>query len=118
MDYIDNDRHVTSIHFTSPEDIQVTIKVGDRAMGLIVQQTGQTLKDYGFYSCENWEPSSGHMGFTSSAARTAARKKLRTWWKEHKKEYAGVKKISLLAGPAPPEGRSTLPDFIRKLGGP
>jgi len=117
MDYIDNDRQITSITYGSREGVKVTIKVGDLAMGLIVQQTGQTLKDYGFYCHDDWGPSSGDRGFTSGAARTAARKKLRAWWKQHENEYAGVEKISLLAGPPPPKARGTLPDFIKKLGG-
>ena len=56
----------------------VGMKVGDLAMGSVVQQTGQTLKDHGFHCGEDWGPSSTDLGFTS-AARTVARKKLWAW---------------------------------------
>ena len=68
---------------------------GDLAMAIILRQTGQSLKEYGFHVERAWPGAAPTYGFDKDAKRKAARKKLRAWWQKHKKEYADVPRIDL-----------------------
>ena len=104
----------------------VTTQTGDLAMAVIIRQTGQKLKDYGFYRSDREGPQAwlpvdigpGAVGFDKDAKRRAARKKLRAWWQEHKKKYENVEKVPLAdGGEDEGEERGGLPAFLRRLGG-
>ena len=62
----------------------------DLAMRIVVQQTGQSAKSYGFADQGEEGPSKDFIGFAEDEHRQAARRKLLQWWKGHERDYAGV----------------------------
>ncbi len=114
-DHIGDNRQVTSIHYGGGD--KITIKVGDLALGVILNQTQQDPADYGFYNKRDWPVDPGQMGFQTEQKRRAARAKFQKWWAEHRKDYAGVQKIPLDATTRPGDdgGRPDLPAFLRGL---
>ena len=83
----------------------ITGKPCDRAMAVIVRQTKQSLSSYRLDRGGAGLPipiAKGMVGFAKDSDRKAARKKLRAWWAKHKKQYAGVEKVSLDDAPDEP----------------
>ncbi|HUS47657.1 MAG TPA: hypothetical protein VNA25_29720 [Phycisphaerae bacterium] len=113
MDQIGNDASVTSVDFGNGR--RIGVKRGDLAMAIIIRQTGQSLKEYGFYTGDDWALRMHEAGFESEDKRAAARKKLRDWWDRNKKNYEGVEKIKLLKDEDLPAMRGKLPVFIERL---
>ncbi len=84
---------------------------GDRAMAIIIQQTGQSLSDYGFRSPRS---AKRREGFVKDADRKAAQKKLQAWWAKHRNEYKDVKPIPIGRGARGRHG--AVPEIIHRLG--
>jgi hypothetical protein len=111
VELIENNSEVSNITYGN-NGPHVTVRRGDVLMSIILRQTGQSLKDYGFFTREEY--GDGEAGFESDDKRTAARKKLREWWDRNKKDYEGVKKVSLSDEPAGDENdREEVPAFLR-----
>jgi hypothetical protein len=94
--YAEADR--TLVTFGDPRGAARTVlKLGDVAMGVVLLQTGQRLKDYGFAQDGGpFMPGGGEIrGFKTDADRTAARKKFKQWWNANKDKYKDVKPIPL-----------------------
>ena len=83
-----------ALRFKSGDNPWITVKRGDVSMAIIIKQTGQSLKHYGFYS-DQWHRFLMESGFETQDKRVAARKKLREWWAKNKRKYEGVEKIEL-----------------------
>jgi hypothetical protein len=106
----DNRTIVTSGFSQGGTSITIETKVGDVAMGIVLLQTDQALKDYGFYVRNDEAPAGGQIqihGFKSEQDRTAAQRKFEKWWSENQAKYKDVK-------PLPPPGKEadTPPPFV------
>jgi hypothetical protein len=89
---------------------KVVTKVGDVAMGIILLQTDQPLKDYGFYVREDGFPGNGMNaihGFKSEDDRTAARAKFKKWWSDNQAKYKDAKPLNV-----PGKEAETPPPFV------
>ena len=118
-DHVNGNRQINAISFGPGMGggKEITVKSGDVALAVILKQTEQSLKDYGFYISEHMGMGV-EMGFDSQKKRQAARKKFEKWWTAHKDEYKGVKKIPLnQPAEAPAPGQQKLPGFIQWLQG-
>ena len=96
-DRITEGRDLGSIRFGDSKT-SVTLKLGDLAMGIILLQTGQRLKDYSFYERdEHFGPwgESGISGFESDAKRRQGQEKFRKWWQANQAKYKDAKPIPL-----------------------
>ena len=111
VDLIDDNSEVSNITYGN-NGPHVTVRRGDVLLSTILRQTGQSLKDYGFFAREEY--GGGEPGFDTDEKRTAARKKLREWWDKNKKDYEGVKKVSLTDEPSGDDNdRDEVPAFLR-----
>jgi hypothetical protein len=106
---VEDNRTIVTSNFGQGGPSVVT-KVGDIAMGIVLLQTDQSLKDYGFYVRDDGPPGTGQYtihGFKSEEDRTAAQKKFKKWWSDNQAKYKDVKPLA-----APGKEPETPPPFV------